>query len=158
MANGSTKERDRGHRKIRQRLKRADGLSLKVGYFDKPHKGSGATIAELAVIHSRGAPRAGIPKRDWITPTIDRNRQRYQREQVKLVQEAVALRRTFESAVFELGQIVVGDFQKAITGLKRPPLKPSTARQKGSTNPLIDDGFLRAGTEARMFIRGARIK
>ena len=43
-----------------------------------------------------------------------------------------------------LGEIARGDIVKSITKLNTPPNAQRTIEQKGSSNPLIDTGFLRA--------------
>ena len=43
----------------------------------------------------------------------------------------------------QLGAMAVGEVQKYVTELDTPPNAPSTIRQKGSSNPLINTGALR---------------
>ena len=42
-----------------------------------------------------------------------------------------------------LGTVMKGQIQKSITSLKEPPNAPVTIKRKGSSNPLIDEGFMR---------------
>ncbi len=42
-----------------------------------------------------------------------------------------------------LGEKAKSDVQKKITLISSPPNEPSTRKQKGSSNPLIDTGALR---------------
>lgn len=42
------------------------------------------------------------------------------------------------------GEIMRGDIIKSLTNTTTPPNAPSTIKQKGSSHPLIDTGFLRA--------------
>ncbi|MFN3506212.1 MAG: hypothetical protein ACK4ZU_01965 [Allorhizobium sp.] len=44
----------------------------------------------------------------------------------------------------KLGIKAQGDIQEEITSLQSPPNAPSTIAQKGSSNPLIETGELRA--------------
>ena len=39
--------------------------------------------------------------------------------------------------------VAVNEFKKTIKTLNSPPNKPSTVKNKGSSNPLIDTGLLR---------------
>ena len=43
-----------------------------------------------------------------------------------------------------LGEMARGDIVESITKLNTPPNSPKTIALKGSSNPLIDTGFLRA--------------
>ena len=43
-----------------------------------------------------------------------------------------------------LGELVKGEVQRRIAELKTPPNAPATIARKGSSNPLIDKGVLRA--------------
>ena len=43
-----------------------------------------------------------------------------------------------------VGAYVAGQVMESITALKGPPNAPETVRSKGSTNPLIDTGMMRA--------------
>lgn len=47
-------------------------------------------------------------------------------------------------ALKKLGVLAQGDIQAEITSLRTPPNAASTIRQKGSSNPLIDSGEMRA--------------
>lgn len=153
-----TREKDRGNKKLRAALRRANNATLKVGHFDRPHKGSDVNMATLASIHALGAPSRNIPRRDWIAPVIDGRRRLHDIIRRRLVGEALDGKRSMESALFEFGQIVVGDLKLSMTRIRSPKLKPATIKAKGSSNPLIDLGFLRNGHEARLFIGGARIR
>lgn len=43
-----------------------------------------------------------------------------------------------------IGAVTAGEVQQYMTDLKTPPNAPYTIQQKGSSNPLIDTGALRA--------------
>ncbi|MEF2551313.1 hypothetical protein VQ042_08035 [Aurantimonas sp. A2-1-M11] len=49
-----------------------------------------------------------------------------------------------EAILSRLGILAQGHVQQEITALRSPPNAPSTIRQKGSSNPLIHTGAMRA--------------
>jgi hypothetical protein len=56
-------------------------------------------------------------------------------------------------ALSKLGIKVQGDIQAEITSLQTPPNAPSTIRQKGSSNPLIDTGEMRGAVTFKVETR-----
>lgn len=94
-------------------------------------------------------PRGGgfggpIPERPFMRNTIRNNRLRYidalRSSAVKLVEGKTTLKVVFA----KFGTLIQGDVQKEITSLQSPPNSPLTIKLKGSSNPLIDTGEMRA--------------
>jgi hypothetical protein len=101
-------------------------------------------------------PRGGgfggpIPERPALRLAMRANRAKYQRAAaagareilhgVIAGQDPVGLKTSFLSRLGIMGQ---GDVQSEITSLSSPPNSPVTIKLKGSSNPLIDTGQMRA--------------
>lgn len=154
MARTVTVERDLGFKKIRRELKKADGAVVRVGLFnDVRHPDSpGLSAASIGTIHEFGAPAAGIPARSFLRSTVDEKRQPHRRLLERLRGDFLDGRRTAENALLTFGELVASDVKKKITDLRSPKLEDATIAAKGSSNPLIDTGFMRASVEARIEI------
>jgi len=50
---------------------------------------------------------------------------------------------TKKKALEIMGQMIESDIKRKIVTLKTPPNKPDTIRKKGSSNPLVNKGFLK---------------
>lgn len=81
-----------------------------------------------------------IPARPWLAPGVESGTQEYIAEIANAVKNGSTLDQTLEI----IGNIAVGKVQEFMTELDSPPNAPSTIAQKGSDNPLIADGHLRA--------------
>ena len=55
-----------------------------------------------------------------------------------------------ERSAGEFGLVCQAEVQKSIVRLREPPNAPSTRRIKGSSNPLIDTGFMRQSVTFRV--------
>ena len=49
-----------------------------------------------------------------------------------------------------IGAVVAGAIQQSIRDLRDPPNAPATIERKGSSNPLIDTGFMRLSVSWRV--------
>jgi len=92
-----------------------------------------------------------IPERPFLRNAMDNNRGKYQANMViagQHVTEAIAKgsdpAAAMRQALSKLGIMAQGDIQEEITSLSSPPNSPTTIRLKGSSNPLIDSGEMRA--------------
>ena len=111
---------------------------------------SGGMVGSGSVIFLRkGDPRAigvtrphqiVIPERSFLRSTWDKNLKKYERLLVRLSRQVVSLKLTPQQAIGRLGERVKSDVVNAINRGIPPPIKPATARRKGSTKPLIDLG------------------
>lgn len=87
---------------------------------------------------------ADIPERSFLRATFNAQRAAYVNALRRAVDAIVMRRMTPQQALGLLGVRVVADVQQTITEIDTPPLAPSTVAAKGSTQPLIDTGRLRA--------------
>lgn len=129
-------------------LETVDGLSLQVGI--RGIKGSELVTRALA---NEFGTRT-IPERSFLRSTVDRNRERYG-QLLEAASQSLPDGGDIEPALRRIGAIVVGDVQRTITELRQPPNAVSTIMRKGSANPLIDTGAMRAAIDF-VIVRGPR--
>lgn len=80
-----------------------------------------------------------IPARPWLDKGVKAGAARITAHAVYCMKQGMEPARMLE----QLGAMAVGEVQKYVTELDTPPNAPSTIRQKGSSNPLINTGALR---------------
>lgn len=141
-------------KKIIQGIEALTGTAVMVGVpADKTSRKEGAAItnAELAYIHDKGAPEAGIPARPFMEPGI----KAAQDEIVKTMQEAgkAVLKggAPVETYLNRVGLIATRSIKTVISAGIPPPLAPSTirgriARVKGKKRRQKIDDAIAAGT------------
>lgn len=134
---------------------RGEPTGVKVGF---PAGKASGEIIERAVYNEFGTRH--IPERPFLRNAMRANRTKYvdgmKSEVRQIIADAIKGRtraRAIESALNRLGIIAVGDIQDEITALSSPPNAASTIRQKGSSNPLIDTGAMRAAV-THQIVRG----
>lgn len=112
--------------------------SLKVGFFESSRYDNGNYVAEVARDNEYGTLK--IPPRPFFRNATDENTKKWVdflgRDLVETNDAGISYNR--------LGEIARGDIVESITKLNTPPNSPKTIALKGSSNPLIDTGFLRA--------------
>lgn len=81
-----------------------------------------------------------IPPRPWLIPGV----QSATRDIVDTVGDGLEQGLSADAVLNQVGAIAVGATQEYITNLRTPPNAPSTIEKKGSDNPLIDTGSMRA--------------
>lgn len=119
--------------------------TLKVGIFgNAPSGGKNITMVELANIHEFGTMNGHIPARSFVRSTFAEQTSAWQNMAVQLVGKVARGEIKADQAYKQLGARITRDVQRKITDLKSPPNAQSTIKQKGSANPLIDTGAMRA--------------
>lgn len=98
---------------------------------------SGSGYAELGVT---GPHTINIPARPWLNPGVDSGTEEY----LKIIERALEAGEPLDKALHQIGVVATGMVQKYMTELRTPPNAASTIKAKGSSNPLIDSGALRA--------------
>jgi phage gpG-like protein len=81
-----------------------------------------------------------VPARPWLEPGVQSGTV----EIIQYVRTEIAKGSTMDQVVEGVGIVAAGATQQFMTDLKTPPNAASTIRKKGSDNPLIDTGALRA--------------
>lgn len=103
--------------------------------------GTGGDIVARALYQEFGTKT--IPERPFLRITMRAERNKYQRMMAVGAREILHGGTSMRSILSRLGILAQGDVQGTITSLQSPPNAPSTIRQKGSSNPLIDTGEMR---------------
>lgn len=110
------------------------------------HEG-GITNAQLGALLNYGNPLnkmfgkpAPIPARPWLIPGVESGK----REQMIAFAEVFGRTQSGEKALAAAATVATGNVQQYMTDLKDPPNSAVTIERKGSSNPLIDTGALRA--------------
>ncbi|UQS95081.1 hypothetical protein Pam3_10 [Pseudanabaena phage Pam3] len=139
-------------RKKRMNLKFPSGPTrVKVGYPSGAVTGAIVMRAIWNHYGTRGGASGGgwggpIPPRPFLLNAVRRNQSKYmdrlRSEGRKIIRGSSNLR----AVLAKLGAEATVDVQEEITNLKSPPNSPTTIRLKGSSNPLIDTGEMRAKT------------
>lgn len=111
---------------------------LKVGIFESAKYDDGTPAAQVAFWQEFGT--AKIPMRPFLRNAIAKNTRKWGDS----VNTALIGTNDGEKALKMLGEIMRGDIVLSLTNLNTPPNAPSTIKQKGSSNPLIDTGLLRS--------------
>ncbi|MND42828.1 hypothetical protein D3C87_1040130 [compost metagenome] len=120
---------------------------VKVGF---PAGESDSDNIQKAIWNEFGTSR-GIPERPFMRNTMRKKRTEYRAAMkaaaVIIIEQAAlgeSVAKEKRKALKKLGIKAQGDIQAEITSLRTPPNAPSTIRQKGSSNPLINSGEMRA--------------
>lgn len=96
------------------------------------------TQAQNGALQNYGNDR--IPPRPWLIPGVESATQ----DIIDTIASSVESGATPDQTLEQVGAIAAGATQQYITDLKEPPNAPSTIEKKGSSNPLIDTGSMRA--------------
>lgn len=128
---------------LRQELKAyAGGKSVMVGIHEgAPQPGSGElNMATLGAVLHFGSEDGRIPARPWLDAGIESGTT----EILDIIRSGIGKGLSLDTVLEQVGVVSVGAVQEFMTDLKDPPNAPSTIEKKGSDNPLIDSGALRA--------------
>ena len=143
----STKEIDHGYKAMRRVIKQIqrDKPYVKVGVqADAGEHSEGTPMTLVASVHEFGAPSKNIPERSFIRSTMDEKRRFLRGLTQDEIFKIIRLKTHFRSSLDRIGLVISTLIKKKITDLRKPPLKPATIRRKGSSNPLVDTGQMRA--------------
>lgn len=133
-------DRDLGYRDILRRLAGARDSATLIGI----HEDAGSDLAVIAAANEYGTEDGHIPERSFLRATVDANATVYGQELDAAVRAHIDGDRTLTEGLALLGARVEGDVKQYMTDLQDPPNAPATIARKGSSNPLIDTGRLRA--------------
>ncbi|MGL4545197.1 MAG: hypothetical protein ACRCUU_06490 [Plesiomonas sp.] len=84
--------------------------------------------------------RINIPARPWLVPGVESATP----ELTRIIQSGITAGENVDTILNKVGLNAQAAVQMYMTELRTPPNAPSTIAQKGSDNPLIDTGALRA--------------
>jgi len=136
--------KDLGFKKVMAELQKAGGTHITVGVHAdaKPRKDGGPLAVLVAAANEFGTDT--IPERSFMRSTIDSRRQDIALLTTKLLGQVADGKTLVADASGIIGLWVSNAIKKTITDLSEPPNAPSTIARKGSSNPLIDTGQMRA--------------
>lgn len=137
--------------KLEKELRYIENHYIAIGIFSDAgeHPDAEINMVELARVHEFGATiKQGnstivIPERSFIRSGFDSKKKNINKQAEKLLTDVITMKTTAKPAMESLGQVIVTQLQKYLTNLSQPPNAASTIAQKGSSNPLIDEGHLR---------------
>ena len=128
------------------------GRQILVGVpADAGEEENGLPIATNAFIHEFGI---GVPERSFLRAPIAANMDKYKKAFDWFVKRCGDGKISIDNALGQIGFMVVGDIQSAISQGINPPNAPETIRRKKSSTPLIDTGRLRQSITFRIVEQG----
>jgi len=140
---GEIKDIDLGWRRIKKELKLINKSYTQIGIQkDAGTEKDGQSIAAIAAYNEFGTDR--IPERSFMRSTFDEQHSKIKgiiNKQYSLILKG---HKTVKGSLGLIGEYMEGRIKKKITDLKTPPNAPITIARKGSSNPLIDTGRMRA--------------
>ena len=136
-------ERDLGWKRIQREIEAAKNASVRVGVLaDAGASEDGVDLVDIAVFNEFGTSRA--PARPFIRGAFDEKQRDLTRLKARLWNQVLAGRMDTRRALGLLGQTHEDQIKVYMTELSAPENAASTVAAKGSSNPLIDTGRLRA--------------
>lgn len=134
---------------LRQELKQfKGGKVVTVGIHEgapQPEDGD-LNMATLGAVLNFGTQDGHIPERPWLEPGIQAGAQ----EISDTIADAIEAGKGLDDTLEMVGVVASGAVRQYMTDLKTPPNAESTIKRKGSANPLIDTGALRASVTHRI--------
>ena len=142
-------DRDLGYQKSMKNLK--DLGMAPVDVFVGVRAESGGELVTIAAVNEFGSADGTIPERSFLRSTVDENRKKYLSALSAAIDKGITYgRAAMVRELGKVGQVAVGDVQRKIRDLDTPPNAPSTVRQKGFDNPLIETGRLRQSIDFKV--------
>lgn len=125
---------------LRRRLEDEFNIVAGVAQDATPYP-DGTPTALVAAANEFGTPT--IPERSFMRSTMDEEQEKYFTMGEQVAQAAADGKITLRRGAQLIGLTMQNDIRQKITDLKSPPNAPSTIRQKGSANPLVDTAHMR---------------
>lgn len=146
--------------KLLKNLNKMKKLQVRVGvqggkkYKKKSRDGKedGADLVDTAIWNELGTGR--IPARPFLGQTVDQHGAEIQKAAAQLVQKICKGQLDAQSALDNLGVLMVGYVQNQISDGDFVPNAPSTIRLKGSERPLINTKQLRGSISPMVCKKG----
>ena len=131
---------------LRKSLNSRGMKETEVGFFDSARYPDGTSVPAVAAWNEFGTKN--IPERPFFRNALDTSKPKILR-MLKQGVDPYALV-VPSNLAHQIGAVVAGEVQESITDLKIPPNAPSTIAAKGSSNPLLDTGFMRQSVTWRV--------
>lgn len=110
---------------------------------------TGSGYMELGVTQPH---KIEIPARPWLEPGVVSATE----EVTRAIEDGIATDQSMDQILEAVGVVAAGAVKVYMTELKTPPNAASTIRKKGSSNPLIDTGAMRASVTYQVQIGEAQ--
>lgn len=129
---GATIQRDAGQVTIYRSMNKSGTGFLRKGRFVSKAK------ANFASTHAHGAYEIVIPPRPFFRTMIAQNSATWAPTAAKLLQQG----KSTDDVLNLMGELIAGQLRASIIAMKTPPNAPSTIRNKGFDDPLVDTGHM----------------
>lgn len=145
----SVVDKDEKWLKIKKELKLLDGSYTKVGLQNdgKEYPGGDKLISQIGFENEHGIHgKKGwkIPPRPFMSTSFDESKHKISELTKKEYDKVIAGEISVKRALALIGEWMTGVVKTKITNIKEPANADYTILKKGSTNPLIDTGRMRA--------------
>lgn len=148
--------KDRGlNRFLNELTKLKGGSFVQIGIQSNapdPEDGK-LNMAQIASVHEFGTRDKKIPERSFIRTTMDEKNRTFSLLTDNQLSKIGRGETTVNKALNVLGQLIASAIKRKITLLQDPPNAPSTIAKKGSSNPLLDTGRMRASIRPKVIIK-----
>lgn len=125
-------------RLIANAKKSAKAKGYDVGFYESSRYQDGTSVVTVAADHEFGI---GVPERAFFRQA---NRE-VRKDLIKILKRHLQGGGVLDLRVVGvLAETHKGSIQESITRISSPPNSPQTIERKGSSNPLIDTGFMRS--------------
>ncbi len=134
--------------KVIKRMKLGPGVKVGVlqNKFSESKEGDeDETVGEIAVKNHFGTDE--IPPRPFLTLAAEKHRDKWLKLTDKLRDDVMSLKMSETQALERLGLVMRSDVQNMIRDLRSPPNSEATIELKGSSNPLVDTGQMKAAID-----------
>lgn len=147
MGKSEFRDKDRGWKRIKRETKALTRKAVKVGI-----QSDGGDLIMRAFWNEYGTEGGAsgggwggpVPARPFISTAFDENRDNLNSMKSRLWGGVIDGKLTANRAAALLGEHHQNQVQAKITSIDAPPNSPVTVALKGSSNPLIDSGEMRA--------------
>lgn len=126
--------------------KRMPGVMVGVR-ADAGNDENGTSIAFIAAVNEFGSGDGHVPERSFLRSTLDENGEKYIGQLGVALGKVLSDKSSLRKELNLIGAGAAADVQRKITAIASPANAKSTVAKKGSSNPLIDDGQLRASID-----------
>lgn len=93
-------------------------------------------VAQVALANEYGVPERKVPPR----PFMDKTFRWYNKKWLKTIRGLIYDTMDLKATLEDMGPTIVDDIQSVIKDFDNPPNAPSTIKNKGFNDPLIDSG------------------
>jgi len=149
-------EKDLGWKAFVNEVKKLDkNPYTKIGIQqDENHPEDGESLLIIASSNEFGTHDGRIPERSYMRSTHDENKRLITSMVDRGYDSIIAGKSTVKTVLSQIGAVFKGEVQKKMVDLTSPPNAESTIKRKGSSNPLIDTGFLRQSIKDKVVMEG----